>query len=436
MLRLINSIFYDAPTITPSGGGPSTGLDKESLVEFLKDDEPKDEVLDLTPKKTNDTKPKTETESEKNDDETEPEIDNEEEEDELEALVDDLKEPTDDQLELTTPVARRQILKKYPNLFKDFPYLEKAYYREQQFTEVFPTITEAKEAVEKVQTLDRFEKDLFSGNTETILSAVKEGDVNGFNKIVDDYLPALQRVDEKAYYHVISNLIKHTVKTMIDEAKRSNNENLEAAAEVLNHYAFGTTEITPATRMSKVESKDDSREQAISKKEQDFVNKQYNIAKNDLDTRVGNSIKSAIDSNIDPKGSMSDYVKRNAVREANESLDRLMKGDKRFKEIIDRLWENALKNDFSKDSLDRIRSAHVSKARTLLLPVIKRARNEALKGIGKRITEKDEDDSPSSDTDESPRKKDKPKSQERVGKIKEAKDIPKGMTTFDFLNSD
>ena len=35
-----------------------------------------------------------------------------------------------------TPVRRKEILAKYPKLFKDFPYLEKAYYREQQFTEV------------------------------------------------------------------------------------------------------------------------------------------------------------------------------------------------------------------------------------------------------------------------------------------------------------
>jgi hypothetical protein len=86
--------------------------------------------------------------------------------------------------------------------------------------------------------------------------------------------------------------------------------------------------------------------------------------------------------------------------------------------------------------VDKIRSAYVSKAKTLLPSVIKKARNDALRGMGKRV--KDDDDT----TDESTRKKGpvpsgRPRSQSsNTGKIKEAKDIPSGMSTLDFLNSE
>ena len=36
-----------------------------------------------------------------------------------------------------------------------------------------------------------------------------------FNKIADNYLPALKKVDQQAYYHVLGNVIKDTIITMV-----------------------------------------------------------------------------------------------------------------------------------------------------------------------------------------------------------------------------
>ena len=87
----------------------------------------------------------------------------EEEVDELKEMEEELEGPSEEDMELMTPVRRKEILAKYPQLFKDFPYLEKAYYRDQQFTEVFPTIQDAKIAVEKATILDRFEQQVVNG---------------------------------------------------------------------------------------------------------------------------------------------------------------------------------------------------------------------------------------------------------------------------------
>src|SRR5215510_11268328 len=57
-------------------------------------------------------------------------------EDELEAELEEDQKDLDENLELALPVRRKEILAKYPDIFKDFPYLEKAYYREQAYAEV------------------------------------------------------------------------------------------------------------------------------------------------------------------------------------------------------------------------------------------------------------------------------------------------------------
>jgi hypothetical protein len=357
---LLNKVpqFFFAPEIPTGNASPAitsgrglTGVpavnaptSKEDMIEFMGgDDEPTD-VIDITDKtgksteKSGKDKVKTQTELE-TDDESSDEDENEDD-DELKELENELKGPTDEQLELVTPVRRKEILKKYPELFKDFPYLEKAYYREQQFTELLPTIDDAKSAVAKAQALDNFETDLGKGSTETVLKAVKEKNPQGFNKIVDDYLPTLARVDEKAYFHVLGNLTKQTIMAMVGEARRSNNEALQSAAAILNQYVFGTTDFKPPTALS-TDNPEDTQNKKVDEREQAFVRRQFEGAHTDLNTRVNNTLRNTIDAHIDPRGSMNEYVKKNASKDALETLEGLISKDTRFKALTDKLWEKA-----------------------------------------------------------------------------------------------
>lgn len=427
MSLLLNSLiqFPLFDTVIPEA--PTGNLNKEDIIDVL-DKEDDTDVIPLEDKDKKKEEKKVETKDEDEDDE----IEDEDDEDELKELEEELEEPTEDQLELVTPVRRREILKKFPTLFKEFPYLEKAYYREQQFTELLPTIDDAKEAVKAKETLDNFENDLMGGNTETILKAIKNENPRAFNKVVDDYMTTLAKVDEKAYHHVIGNTIKYVISGMVVEGRRSNNEALQTAAQLLNQFVFGSSEFEQPKKLS-TDSGPDPKDDELSKREQAFIKKQLETTNNDLNTRVNNALKNTIDANIDPKQSMTDYVRRNASREALEELETLINKDSRFKSLVDKLWEKAAKDNFSKDSVDRIRSAYTSKAKTLLPSVIKKARNEALKGMGKRVaSEEDEEKSPK----KGPVTPGKPSSQSKGGKINKAEDIPRGMNTLDFLSQD
>jgi hypothetical protein len=405
---------------------PSGDLSIDGINDFLNQDDDK-EVIDLEEGKPKPTKiPSTEDGGEDKDETKE------EEPDELEELEQELEPPTEEQLELVTPVRRREILAKYPQLFKDFPYLEKAYYREQQFTELLPTIDDARAAVEAKNVLDRFEADVMKGNTEAILKAVKTDSPKGFAKIVDDYLPTLARVDEQAYFHVLGNVTKHTIVAMVKEARASGNEALQSAAQLLNQFVFGTSDFKPPTNLSKAEPESDGKDKELERREQQFTRQQFESARGDLNTRINNTLSNTIDANIDPKKSMTDYVRKNASREALEMLESVLSKDSRFQTLKDKLWEAAFNEHFSKVSVDRIKSAYLSRAKTLLPSVIKKARMDALRGLGKRVEE--EETTPN----KGPMPVNRPRSNEpsKGGKIKDAKDIPKGMRTIDFLNAD
>lgn len=394
--------------VTPVG---TEEIDAQNILDELeKPDEP--EVLDLKDKKDEDDEEEKEEKEEKT-----PE----------EGIEEDLKEPTENDLELMTPVRRREILAKYPKLFKDFPYIERAYFRDQKFSEIYATPAEAEEAKSKAETLDNLETTVMQdGDIGAIFKLAKEDNPESFNKIVDNMMQGLKNADEGAFFHVVGNITKATIMQMVEEAEAMGEQGqpLKAAATILNQFVFGSQKFTPPARLSKVEEKND-KEKELESERQQLLNEKYESVRDDLQGRVDSVIRATIDTNIDPRKSMSDYVRRNATRDAFENLEKMLKEDTRFRALLDKLWEASAKTKFNKLTVDAIKSAYVSKAKSLLPTVIKQARIEALRGNGKK-----ESETPVRKSPITPGRSTPPRSS---GKSSE---IPKGMKTLDYLNQD
>lgn len=403
------------------------GAPPEETFELLNAEEP-EEVLEL-PKAGK----KEEVEEEESDADADAEIT---EEDELKEIEEELKPPQEEDInELVTPVRRKEILAKYPKLFKDFPYLEKAYYREQQFTEVYPTIQDARVAAQKAQILDATEQQVMSGDITSVLAAAKQESQESFHKIADNYLPALKAVDQQAYFHVLGNVIKDTIITMVREGRALGEQGapLQAAANVLNQFVFGSQNFSPPTTLSRqVKPEEQNREQTFRQQEQQRIYGQFTSVKDDLQTKADNVLKSTIAGHIDPNSTMTDYVKNHATKEAFDTLEGLLAKDMRFRSLLDKLWEKAFQSGFDKTSTDRIKSAYLSKAKTLLPSVIQKARNDALRGLGRRKAEENDILTPK----KGPIGSGKSASPPSGGRIRKPGDIPRGMSTLDVLMKD
>lgn len=404
---------------TPTTAEP-TGTSKEDIIDFLGQE---DELLSDKKDLLADDESEEPVKDKKNKEEKELELSDEENDD------DEIKE--DDLEELVVPARKKEILAKYPKLFKDFPYLEKAYYREQQYTEIFPTIDDAREVQERVQTFEKFESALFSGNTESVLKSVKDADEKAYGKIVDNYLPTLQKVDNNAYLHVIGTVFSSAVTQMAQEADRLNNEHLRNAALVLNQFIFGSSKPVSVNKFSKeVDPKVTEEADKLKSERDNYFQERLDNTVGTLSDKVNNRIKSTIAQNIDPKETMSPYVRKTAIKDAMELLDRQIGQDSRYQSIKNGLWKKVIETNFSRQAVDAVESAHISKVRTLLRDVISKTRNEALKGSdSKRSISADSSDSFSKSKKE-PLPVGKSAGQSKSG------GVPRGMKTLDFLNQD
>jgi len=345
-------------------------LDDANSYDLLKDETPQEtEETDLLKDEPVVEEPEQETEQA-------------EAEEEIEVAEEEVEEQEDEELEFHAPIQMKELLAKYPNIKKEFPALFAANYREQKYAEILPTIEDAKVAVERSQTLAKFEDTIFSGETTPILGIVKQEDPTAFAKIVDNYLPALKQTDEGAFYHVVGSVIDQLAREMVMAADTHNNEDLKTAAQIMYRYAFVNKQQPPSYGGQKtVETTELTK---IKQEREQFEQQRFETVSSELSQKTDNLIKSTIDKNIDPKNVMSPYVRRNAINDCLNTVKESMKADARFNKIIEGMWANARKNNYRPDDVKKIRTAILGKAKTNLRDAIRKTRDEALKGITQR----------------------------------------------------
>ena len=389
-------------------------LSKDDMYDLLKDDTEIDDI-----KKDTEKDQVPEEKEDKDKDEEEVEIDEEEKEQE------DEEEP-----ELVVAPRRKEILKAFPELFKKFPYIEKALYRDQQFTEIFSTPKEAREISDDAKMFKEFQHDILQdANIEKLLYSVKNANENTFNRIADNYLSTLAKVDKNAYVHVVGQVIDNMIGTLKSEGKKRNIEEMGQAADIVSHFFLGTDEPAPRAPLAKSAEKNPE-EEKLQQERQRFLQERFESARDDLNSRVQNALKSTIDQHIDPKDVMTSYVKNKATQDALDKVESLIEQDDKFQSYLERLWDKVFESNFSRASIDRVRSAYFTKAKTLLPDAIRQSRNDALKGQGpitqtQRREEKDRKGPlPAGRT-----------TQERKSSATEPA-VPKGMKTLDFLMQD
>ncbi len=295
----------------------------------------------------------------------------------------------DSEIKIETPPRKAEITKEFPKFFEKFPWMEKMMFRDKQYTELFGSFDDAKEVKASADTLSAFEQDLLKGDTTTVLAQIQKASPETFDKITDNYLPNLYKVSPDAYYHVVGNITRQMIKSMMEDGNRLGNADLTEAAKLVNRWMFSSEEIKAPTNKSTEKPKSTE----LDKERQDFINERFETAKNELQTKIDNVLKATISDYIDPKGEMSPYVKRNAVRDALQALHNSIGEDGSFVRNNNKLWENAFRDKFSQSSLNQIRSVYLGKSKSLLSQVIRKARTEALKDAPPRNRNTDSDDS-------------------------------------------
>lgn len=301
-------------------------------------------------------------------------------EDVIDEPVDDLVDIKEDEISFDGPFKRSDVIKKYPQIFKEFPDLEKKIYRGEKYEEIFPTLKDANEAKDRANTLSNAEAMLFAGDVTDILKSVRNEDEEAFKRVVENFLPTVERLDKSVYLQLMGNTGRFFIKNMLGEAQRFGQESeqskaLVGSARILNQFLFGNSQFQELVPIAKPVNESDKR---INEREQQLISQRFVEVRDDLIERADNAITATINKYIDPRDSMSSYIRSKAVEDVKRQLDSAIGNDARFKSNLDHLWNGLVTQDFAKSAQEAIKNAYFNKAKTLLFDIIKDVRGKAL----------------------------------------------------------
>jgi hypothetical protein len=320
----------------------------------------------------------------------------EEEEEEKEEVTEELEEeaegseeepekaPAD--LDAQHPFNRpslKSIEEKFPGFFKQFPALRDMYFREAEYSKVFPTIDDAKEANENNTAFQSIRESVFQGNGNKFFTAIKEVSEKDLEKFSTTVLSTLFQVHPQSFWRAANPLVEDIAKNMFDKGKRENNESMQNAARYLSDYFFGNTEIAEGKKTSIIKIEDNTE---VNKEREKFDNERSTAFRSTVETDVRGQLVAIIEgkdsktgkSRLDPDSVFSNFIRTTIVDRIIEDLGSQLTLDKDHIRYMDSLWNKAKQNGRTDTEKARIVAAYLARAKSLVPSLRSKYVSEAL----------------------------------------------------------
>lgn len=331
----------------------------------------------------------------------EEEITEEKPEDFIEEEEEEEEESKEEELEpeiSTHPFDRpslKSVEEKFPGLLKAFPALRDMYFREAEYSKLFPTVEDAKEADENNTAFNSIRESIFNGNGSQLFSAIKEVGEKDLEKFSTTLLPTLFQTHPKAFWRAANPLVEDIAKNMFNKGKKEGNESLQNAALYLSDYFFGNTEIAEGKKTS-IEKIEDNTE--VNKEREKFDNEKGTAFRTSVETDVRSQLVKLIEGHdpktgkarLDPDSVFSDFIKNTIIDRVISDLGTQLTSDKDHIKFMDSLWASSKRNGRTDKDKARIISAYLARAKSLIPSLRGKYVSEAL-GQKTRVASKKKD---------------------------------------------
>lgn len=312
-------------------------------------------------------------------------------EDKVEEKVDETEEEAPESTKDLPPHERptiAQLKTAYPDIFKKFPSLRDVYFREREFSEIYNSVSEAREASENSSQLAELRGEVLSGSADKLFNTINTADKAALGKLAGNVLDSLYKISPDLHWKATVPLLENVVKSFYSEGQRKQDETYINSALWLAEYLFNDPQVATGQKTllpPKTDSKlDDER------KRLEDDRKKYDESK-DLDFRIGvvESYSSELKKlvlergqgnrpKLDPDGNFSQFIKDSIQEKTIAEVDRQMTEDKAHIKYMNSLWQRAKTEGYRGDWKAKIISASLARAKPLVASVRAKYVSEAL----------------------------------------------------------
>ena len=276
--------------------------------------------------------------------------------------------------------AFKEVDKKYPKFFKDFPGFRHMFFREREYSKVFASVEEAQEALEAVESLQNFESSITSGDMEDLnktLKSFKELGDDVIPSLAINFLPALKKSSPDDYYTAVTPLMVTFVRNLYDNGVRNGNENLKNAGLLAAIHFFEDADVATGKRQI-ASGSEKKKDVSLENDRQQFKQERYTTFYNDVVQDSNSRLESMVKNGLDPKDLMSDKMQQMVTREIISEIDKILTSDRSHTSRMNSLWKKAGESNFARENKARILNAYLGRAKELLPTIRSKVRNAAL----------------------------------------------------------
>lgn len=273
----------------------------------------------------------------------------------------------------------KEIIKKYPDFFKDFPQHRHVFFQNKEYRELFPSVEEAKEAAEQLETFSSLQENLASGKSEDVISvleSMKDLGEDVVSNFASNFLDGIKKVDQDLYYSVITPELVKMTRNVFNAGVRNENENLRNAAAVISQHLFGNAKVASGEAEVKLPSKKVEVDDKLEKERLAFKNERYSTFYNDIVSDSDVKLDSLIMSGLDEK--ISKGLREVIVERTRREISKILGEDKVHASRMNSLWRKAGSDNFTSPHKNKILSAYLEGAKGLIPKVRSKVRSEIL----------------------------------------------------------
>jgi len=286
-----------------------------------------------------------------------------------------------EEVEVESKPRLKEITAKYPKLFKEFPALKDAYFRANAYSELFPSVDDAKEAAEKAETLDGFEAALVGkGSSLELLNSIKDTSPAALSRFVDKLLPTLYEFDSKLFYQATEPVTRQLLWSAHQHGLKTGNKNLVASAQHISNYLFEDPEVKQPRAKGKADPELNEERRKLEQDRNQFEGQKRGEFVGDLHAKAGKQLVKIINDGLDPKNAMTAFTRDAITDKVIEEVGRRLEADPRHMARMKSLYTRAARAGYPKAMTDQISSAYLSAAKALVPGIRSEMKQKALTG--------------------------------------------------------
>lgn len=259
----------------------------------------------------------------------------------------------------------KEINAKYPDFFKTFPDLRHAFFREQKFSEIYPTVAQAQEAAEKARTFEILEASVEGGDPKLIIDSLAQTNEQALDVFAQNFLPSLAKRSPQAYKNVMTPVLQGLLRTIATEAQAARNQDLFNSVTHINHFLFQKAGVPDAPPPP-----------PTPQQKQVQIDPRFPDYHAEVTEQMGQGIELEIEKAV-PK-SITGLQRKTAIREIRERLQSTLGSSGEHVRMMNALWDEAQKQGFPRHHKPRLVTAFLGRAKRLI-PAI---RSQVLGDVG------------------------------------------------------